>query len=154
MKMLLRYMSPYKWKTILSFAIRIIGILSELALPYVLSHILKNVIESQKVSLVLFWGCIMILCAAISFVSNLTANRIVAGVARNVSENLRHDLFSKTIRLSAKHTDRFTIASLESRVTTDTYHIHNFIRLVQIIGIRAPLLLIGGIVITMSIMLH
>lgn len=150
MKMLLRYMSPYKWKTIISFAIRIIGILSELALPYVLSHILKNVIESQRVSLVLFWGCIMILCAAISFVSNLTANRIVAGVARNVSENLRHDLFSKTIRLSAKYTDRFTIASLESRVTTDTYHIHNFIRLVQIIGIRAPLLLIGGIVITMS----
>ena len=150
MKMLLRYMSPYKWKTIISFAIRIIGILSELALPYVLSHILKNVIESQRVSLVLFWGCIMILCAAISFVSNLTANRIVAGVARNVSENLRHDLFSKTIRLSAKCTDRFTIASLESRVTTDTYHIHNFIRLVQIIGIRAPLLLIGGIVITMS----
>ena len=150
MKMLLRYMSPYKWKTIISFAIRIIGILSELALPYVLSHILKNVIESQRVSLVLFWGCIMILCAAISFVSNLTANRILAGVARNVSENLRHDLFSKTIRLSAKCTDRFTIASLESRVTTDTYHIHNFIRLVQIIGIRAPLLLIGGIVITMS----
>ena len=150
MKMLLRYMSPYKWKTIISFAIRIIGILSELALPYVLSHILKNVIESQRVSLVLFWGCIMILCAAISFVSNLTANRIVAGVARNVSENLRHDLFSKTIRLSAKYTDRFTIASLESRVTTDIYHIHNFIRLVQIIGIRAPLLLIGGIVITMS----
>ena len=150
MKMLLRYMSPYKWNTIISFAIRIIGILSELALPYVLSHILKNVIESQRVSLVLFWGCIMILCAAISFVSNLTANRIVAGVARNVSENLRHDLFSKTIRLSAKYTDRFTIASLESRVTTDTYHIHNFIRLVQIIGIRAPLLLIGGIVITMS----
>ena len=150
MKMLLRYMSPYKWKTIISFAIRIIGILSELALPYVLSHILKNVIESQRVSLVLFWGCIMILCAAISFVSNLTANRIVAVVARNVSENLRHDLFSKTIRLSAKCTDRFTIASLESRVTTDTYHIHNFIRLVQIIGIRAPLLLIGGIVITMS----
>ena len=92
----------------------------------------------------------MILCAAISFVCNLIANRIVAGVARNVSENLRHDLFAKTIRLSAAQTDRFTVASLESRVTTDTYHIHNFIRHVQMAGIRAPMLLIGGIIITMS----
>ena len=48
MKMLLRYMSPYRWKTMLSFGIRTIGILSELALPYVLSHILKNVIEYKK----------------------------------------------------------------------------------------------------------
>lgn len=150
MKMLLKYMSPYRWKTLLSFAIRIIGILGELALPYVLSHILKNVIEYQSVSLVVFWGCIMILCAAVSFACNLGANRIVAKVARDVSENLRHDLFAKTIRLSAAQTDRFTVASLESRVTTDTYHIHNFIRLVQIIGIRAPLLLFGGIIITMS----
>lgn len=150
MKMLLGYMSPYRWKTLLSFGIRIIGILSELALPYVLSHILKNVIEYNSVSLIAFWGCMMILCAAISFVSNLIANRIVAKVARDVSENLRHDLFAKTIRLSAAQTDKFTVASLESRVTTDTYHIHNFIRLIQIIGIRAPLLLVGGIIITMS----
>ena len=150
MKMLLNYMSPYRWKTLLSFGIRIIGILAELALPYVLSHILKNVIKFQSISLVAFWGCIMILCGAISFVCNLGANRIVAKVARDVSEKLRHDLFAKTIRLSAAQTDRFTIVSLESRVTTDTYHIHNFIRLVQIIGIRAPLLLFGGIIITMS----
>ena len=150
MKMLWRYMSIYRWKTILSFGIRIIGILGELGLPYVLSHILKNVIEFQSITLIAFWGCVMILCAAVSFVCNLIANKIVAGVARNVSENLRHDLFAKTIRLSAAQTDKFTVASLESRVTTDTYHIHNFIRLIQIIGIRAPLLLIGGIVITMS----
>ncbi len=150
MKMLLRYMSPYRWKTMLSFGIRAIGIFGELALPYVLSHILKNVIEFESVNLIAFWGCVMILCAAISFVCNLISNRIVAGVARNVSENLRHDLFAKTIRLSAAQTDRFTVASLESRVTTDTYHIHNFIRHVQMAGIRAPMLLIGGIVITMS----
>lgn len=150
MKMVLRYMKPYKWNTFLSFGIRIIGILGELALPYVLSHILKNVIAFQNVSLVIFWGVVMIGCAAISFACNYTANQIVAKVARDVSENLRHDLFAKTIRLSAAQTDRFTIASLESRVTTDTYHIHNFIRLIQIMGIRSPLLLFGGIVITMS----
>lgn len=150
MKMLLRYIKPYSWKTILSFGVRIIGILAELGLPYVLNHILKNVIEYQSVGLITFWGIIMIACAAVSFGCNLLANRIVAKVTRDVSKTLRHDLFAKTIRLSASQTDRFTIASLESRVTTDTYHIHNFIRLIQIIGIRAPLLLFGGIIITMS----
>ncbi len=147
--MLLRYMKPYGLKTYISFVIRIIGILAELALPYVLNHILKNVIKYQSIWLIAFWGMIMIFCALVSLCCNLFANRIVARVSSDVSQNLRHDLFAKTIRLSAKQTDRFTIASLESRVTTDTYHIHNFIRLIQIIGIRAPLLLFGGIAITM-----
>ena len=149
MKMLLRYMKPYSLKTYISFVIRIIGILAELALPYVLNHILKNVIKYQSIWLIAFWGMIMIFCALVSLCCNLFANRIVARVSSDVSQNLRHDLFAKTIRLSAKQTDRFTIASLESRVTTDTYHIHNFIRLIQIIGVRAPLLLFGGIAITM-----
>ena len=53
------------------------------------------------------------------------------------------------MRLSAAQTDKFTIASLESRITTDTYNIHNFVSMMQRMGVRAPILLIGGIAITL-----
>lgn len=149
MKMLLRYMKPFYFKMFGALIIRIMGIMSELTLPYILSHILEHVILFQDVRKILQWGCLMVLCAAASFCFNICANRIVARVSCTISENLRHDLFAKTIRLSAAQTDRFTIASLESRVTTDTYHIHNFMRMIQIAGVRGPVLLIGSIAITM-----
>ncbi|MBR6795682.1 MAG: ABC transporter ATP-binding protein, partial [Clostridia bacterium] len=58
------------------------------------------------------------------------------------------DLFEKTLHLSAAQTDECSLPTLISRLTSDTYHINRFIAQIQRIGIRAPILLIGGIIIT------
>jgi len=70
------------------------------------------------------------------------------------AESMRKDLFIKTLRLSAAQTDKFTIPSLESRITTDTYNVHNFINRMQRLGVRAPILLMGGIGITLFMDAH
>jgi ATP-binding cassette subfamily B protein len=74
-----------------------------------------------------------------------------AELARNTIENLRHDLFHKILSLSGTQLDHFTIPSLESRMTSDTYNIHNMIGMMQRIGVRAPIILIGGIIITSTL---
>ena len=129
--------------------VKITGTVAELFLPYILSHILKEVIVTQDLRRVLFWGGMMVVCACIACVLNIIANRMAAKVARNFSEHLRRDLFHKTMHLSAAETDRFTIPSLESRITSDTYHLHHFIGMMQRMGVRAPILLLGGIAITL-----
>ena len=91
----------------------------------------------------------MIACAAAACIFNICANRMAAKVSRDFSENIRHELFAHTLALSASQTDRFTIPSLESRITTDTYNIHSFVGMMQRMGVRAPILLIGGIAITL-----
>lgn len=130
-------------------AIKTTGTVVELFLPYILSHILKNVVVEQSIPQILFWGALMIICALSGCLLNIVANRMAARVSRDFSEKIRHDLFDKTLRLSAAKTDEFTIPSLESRITTDTYHVHNFVGMIQRMGVRAPILLIGGIAITL-----
>ena len=149
MKLMIRYLRPFFKAMLLGLSIKITGTVLELVLPYVLSYILENVVEKQKVTLVLAWGGIMILCALLACVFNIVANRMAARVARNFSERVRKNLFAKTIRLSASQTDKFGIASLESRITTDTYNVHNFVGMMQRMGVRAPILLIGGVAITL-----
>lgn len=149
MKTVFRYLKPYYLRMFFGFCIKVTGTLSELALPYILSHILKNVVSFSGIGEIVFWGALMILFAAAAWFLNITANRRAAGVASQFSREVRQDLFSKTLRLSAAQTDRFTIASLESRITTDTYNIHSFVNMVQRLGVRAPILLIGGLTITM-----
>ena len=91
----------------------------------------------------------MVFCAGVACVANLTANRMAAKVTMKFSMELRKDLFRKTLYLSAADTDRFTVPSLESRLTTDTYNVQNFIGMMQRMGVRAPILLVGGICITL-----
>lgn len=149
MKTVLAYLKPFYGRMVLGFLIKVFGTLAELLLPYILSHILKTVVTHQDIREIIVWGALMILCAAVAWLSNVWANRMAAKVSRDFSEGVRHDLFAKTLRLSAAQTDRFTIPSLESRITTDTYHIHNFVSMVQRMGVRAPIMLLGGIAITL-----
>lgn len=154
MKTLLKYLKPFAPRMGLGFFIKVAGTMLELLLPYILSHILKNVVARQELGQILLWGGVMILCAALAVICNVAANRMAARVSRSFSEAVRHDLFARTLRLSAAQTDRFTIPSLESRITTDTYNVHNFVGMMQRMGVRAPILLVGGILITLLMDRH
>lgn len=149
MKLLARYLKPFGWRMLLGLSIKIGGTVAELLLPYILSHVLKVVVARQALDEILMWGGVMLLCAALAVTMNVVANRMAAAVSRDSSRAIRHDLFQRTLRLSAAQTDQFTIPSLESRLTTDTYNVHNFIGMMQRMGVRAPILLVGGVCISL-----
>lgn len=151
MKLLLKYLRPYSKRMAVGFTIKVLGTVVELFLPLILTHILGVVVLRKSVPQILLWGALMVLCALSACVMNIIANRMAAKVSRNFSEHIRRDLFASTLRLSASQTDKFTIPSLESRITSDTYNVHNFVGMMQRMGVRAPILLIGGIGITLVI---
>lgn len=151
MKKVLNYLKPYTLRMIIGFIIKVSGTFMDLGLPWVLAYILDDVIPYKKVSLILWWGLAMILLSIGARSFNIIANRMAARVARNATEKLRHDLFEKILSLSGTQLDHFTVPSLESRMTTDTYNIHNMIGLMQRLGVRAPIILIGGIIITSTL---
>jgi len=149
MRSLLRYLRPVASRVGLGVSIKAVGTLLELLLPYILSHVLKVVVAKQSLEEILLWGAAMILVATLAVICNVAGNRMAARVSRDFSRQVRHDLFVRTLHLSAAQTDRFTIPSLESRITTDTYNVHNFVGMMQRMGIRAPILLFGGVIITL-----
>lgn len=152
MKLVIKYLLPHWFSLLVGFCIKVSGTLAELALPYILSHMLDVVVPANAkeadVTPVFIWGGVMLLCAVAALVLNIVANRMAARVAKNAAQGVRHDLFQKTMHLSAGQTDRFGIPSLETRLTSDTYNIHHFLGMIQRIGVRAPILLIGGIAVS------
>ena len=144
MKMVLSYLKPFYKRMTLGFMVKVLGTLAELMLPYILSYILADAIR-RELGDIMAWGVLMIVFTVLSCVFHVIANRMAARVSRDFAEAMRRDLFIRTLRLSAGQTDRFTIPSLESRITSDTYHVHNFVNMIQRMGVRAPIMLIGGI---------
>lgn len=150
MKFIYQYIKPFIGIMIVGLLIKTIGTLIELALPYILSYILDDLVPNDgRLSMIILWGGIMILCALLALLCNVKANRMASKVARDCTRKIRHDLFYQTITLSGKQLDYFTIPSLEARITTDTYNVQNFIGRIQRLGVRAPLLLMGGLVETL-----
>lgn len=149
MKLVIKYLKPFGFSLLIGFCIKVAGTLAELAIPYILSHMLDVVVpanvKDNNLVPVFIWGGVMLLCAVAALVLNIVANRMAARVAKNAAQQVRHDLFAKTMRLSPKQTDTFGIPELETRLTSDTYNIHHFLGMIQRIGVRAPILLIGGI---------
>lgn len=154
MKRVFGYLKPYKLRLAISLLIKTIGTLVDLAIPYVLSHIIDNVIPRAEVSgsvtEVLLYGGVMLVFCAIGVSFNIIANRMSSWITRNTTRGIRHDLFEKIENLSSYQIDEVTMPSLVSRMTTDTYNIHQMVGMMQRMGIRAPILLIGGIIVTFT----
>ncbi len=154
MKKIISYCVPYTLFVLISMVIKTVGTMMDLVIPYLLGYILDEVVPrctKENLTEVFFWGALMILCALVAIVGNIWANRRISRFSRNVIETLRGDMFRKIMSLSAAQTDAFTVPSLVSRMASDTYSIHVMLNFLLRAGMRAPLLLLGGVLVTLFI---
>ena len=150
-KVLSVYLKPYYGRMLFGFIIKFIGTIMDLCLPWILAYMIDMVIPQGRKNSIYLWGFAMLVCSVLALTFNVIANRMASKVARDTTETLRHDLFERVMWLSNAKTDAFTKPSLISRLTTDTYNIHQMLGRVQRLGVRAPILVIGGILVTLTL---
>ncbi len=150
MKFIFSYLKKYRIMVATVMTIKLIGTLGELLLPYVLEHMIDNVVPLKDVQQILLWGAVMILLAILVRQLNVKANRLSVKVSKECTYEIRRDLFWKSINLSGNQLDEFGLPSLNSRMTSDSYNLQSFIQSGQALGVRAPIMLLGGILITLT----
>ena len=151
MKRLTAYLKPFLPRMSLGFMIKVLGTVVELAIPWILSYIIDDLIPLGEMPPVVIWGGLMVVCSLLAWGGNVLANRMASAVARDVTRQVRHDLFAKISYLSERRVDEFTIPSLISRVTSDTYVLHQTVGMMQRLGVRAPIMLVGGVIVTLTL---
>ena len=150
MRFIFSYLKKYRVMVIIAMGIKLLGTISELMVPYVMEHLIDVVAPRKETVPVFAWGAAMVLLAVVTRQLNVKANRLAIGVAKESAYEIRRDLFWKTINLSGGQLDEIGLPSLNSRMTSDSYNVQSFIQSGQTIGIRAPIMLLGGIVITLT----
>lgn len=150
MSFVLQYLKPHRLRMTICFFIKVFGTVMDLFIPYILEHMIDVVVPTKDMKMILFWGLIMAICSFGGLFGNIIANRMASAVARDSTREIRHDLFSRISYLSSRQIDEITIPTLETRLTSDTYNIHHMTGMMQRLGVRAPILLIGGIAVTFS----
>ena len=151
MKKVFQYLRPYYFVMLIGLLVKILGTFADLGLPWVLSYILDDVIPLNNISNIMLWGLVMLVLAVLARQLNIQANRMASKVARDSVLVIRHDLYQKISYLHSAQVDEITAPSLISRLTSDTYNLHQMIGMMQRLGVRAPIILIGGIVLTATL---
>jgi len=144
-----KYLRPYWGYMLLTVLIKLLGAVMELMIPDLMETILDVKVAQQDTAGIFLYGGGMLLCAAGCLIANIAANRMSAVSSGRITRSIRHDLFQKLQSLSARQMDELTVSSAESRLTSDTYNINQLLARVQRLGIRAPILLVGGIFMTL-----
>ncbi|MCC8101687.1 MAG: ABC transporter ATP-binding protein/permease [Clostridiales bacterium] len=150
MKFMLSYLKRYRWMVAAGISLKILGTVLELLIPYVLEYMIDEVAPTERMSLVLVWGAVMLALAAATRFASVTANRLSVKSAKSATYEIRRDLFWHSLNLSGNQTDQFGLPSLTSRMTSDSYNVQSFLQSGQAVGVRAPIMLVGGIAITMT----
>ncbi len=149
MKKLAPYILPYGGYIFLTVLIKFLGAAMELLIPYFMEIMLDEKVPLRQLNAIYAYGGLMLFCAALCLGFNILANRMSAVSSGKITQAIRHDLFQKLEALSARQMDELTIPSAVSRLTSDTYNINQLLARVQRLGIRAPILLIGGVWMTL-----
>ena len=150
MKQIFSYLIPYRARMAVGFVIKVAATIVELLIPWALSVMVDRVIPTGNIGFVFAWGGVMVLFAILALIGNIVANRMASLVARNTTERIRLQLFSKISFLSSRQQEQIGQASLISRSTSDTYNIHQFLGMMQRLGVRQPIMLVGGLAVTLS----
>ena len=149
MRLIFRTLGRYKRAVAVCIIIKLFATLSELLLPYILEHMIDRVAPLGDLWLAVLWGLLMFAAAVLCRQLNVTANRRAIKNAHRVSYDIRQELFRKTANLSGSQFDAFGLPSLISRMTSDSYNVQSAAQQFQTLCVRAPMLLIGGVCVSL-----
>lgn len=144
MGQLKKYIQPYYTFIVFTVFIKLMGAVMELMIPDLMETMLDEKVAAGSLSGIYTYGILMFLAAALCLAFNIIANRMSAHSSGKITLAIRHDLFARLETLSAAQMDSLTVSSAESRLTSDTYNVNQMLARLQRLGIRAPILLLGG----------
>ncbi len=151
MRTVARFLKPHIWLVTLSVFLKMLGAFAELAIPRILASIIDVSVPLGDMDAVISGGVLMVLLAVSTFIFNASGNMLSGTTSGRIAYDIREALFEKTVRLEASATDKLGTASLTSRLTSDTYNITSFFTRLQRVGIKGPIMLVGGIIMTLTI---
>lgn len=148
MKRTLGYLKPYSGTVAAGLVFKFVGSVAELFLPLVLDYIIDEAVPKKDTDMLIILGFVMLGFSLVALFGNIIANRFAAKSSGNMTRDLRRDLFKKTSLLRSSQVDAFTLPSLISRLTSDTYYVNQAVARSLRMGVRAPILLAGGLLLT------
>ncbi|MGD6964210.1 ABC transporter ATP-binding protein [Fictibacillus phosphorivorans] len=123
----------------------------ELLQPLIMAKIIDDGILKSDLSVVKYWGAVMFGLALIAFAAGIANSFFSAHVSQNYGFDIRRRVFEKVQSFSFVNFNKFPASSLITRMTNDVTQLQNTVFMSLRIMLRAPLLLAGGVIMSLIV---
>lgn len=142
----LSYLKPYRVAVAIALALTLIELAVEIIQPLFMAKIIDEGILKKDLSIVLKWGSMMLGLSLISFAAGVINSFFSAHASQNFGFDVRKSLFEKAQSFSFSNFHLFPASSLITRMTNDVTQIQNTVFMSLRIALRAPLMIIGSLI--------
>ena len=136
----------YKLPTILTLIFIVGEVFLEVLIPFFTADLVNAIKAGVPMSMVVKTGGLLVLMAMLSLGCGGAAGYFAAKASAGFAKNLRHDIFTRVQAFSFENIDRFSSASLVTRMTTDVVNTQMAFMMVIRIAVRAPLMFLFAII--------
>ena len=139
---LARCIREYKWAAILSPVCMIGEVAMEVTIPLVMANLYDYGIQYQNMPYIARQSLLLVLCALASLCFGVLSAVFAAKAGTGFARNLRHDMFHHVQSYSFRSIDKFSTASIVTRLTSDVANLQMTFQMLIRMAIRCPMMLI------------
>ncbi|WP_420976855.1 ABC transporter ATP-binding protein [Bacillus vallismortis] len=151
MQKALSFLKPHSLLVGIALALMLTELAVELMQPLLIAKIIDDGILKQDLRHVWTWGAVMIGLTALSFAAGMLNSFYAAHVSQSFSYDTRKGLFQKIQSFSYSTFGQFSSSSYITRLTNDVTQVQNMIFMGLRFMLRAPLMIAGGIVLSLAV---
>ena len=141
-KVLARCVREFKWPAILAPVCMIGEVYMETRIPLVLAQVVDLGVEVGNMAAVVHYGGVLVLYALASLLFGIASAVLASYAATGFARNLRHDMYYQVQNFDFANIDKFSTASIVTRLTSDVANIQNTFQMMIRMAIRCPMMLI------------
>ncbi len=144
---LMQSIREYKLSSLLSPLFVVLEVVMEVVIPILMAKLIDDGIDGDGgMDAILHIGGILLVCCVASLLFGALAGHFAAHASAGFAKNLRHDMFYRVQTYSFSNIDKFSTASIVTRLTTDVTNVQNAYQMLVRIALRAPSMLIFAMV--------
>ena len=150
-KQLSKCVREYKKSSLLAPFFVSLEVVMEVVIPYYMGKLLDNGINAGDMNYIIKIGSMLAVFCVMSMIFGVLAGKYAAFASVGFAKNLRHDMFHNVQSFSFSNIDSFSVSGLVTRVTTDVTNLQNAYQMIIRIAVRAPLMLVFSLAMTMKV---
>ena len=151
LKRWLNYAKPYTRYFIIGPLCMIVEVIGEIVLPRIYASIIDTGVKTENVTYIVIACAIMVLTAILMMTGGIGGAYFASKASVNFAADVRRDVYAKIQQFSFANIDRFSTGSLVTRLTNDVTQVMNMINMMMRMCLRAPGMLIGALIASISL---
>lgn len=150
-KTLLGSLREYKRGSILTILLSILEAAFEILIPLRMADLIDQGIDLGNMAAVWKFGIVILIFAALQLLTGVLSAHIAAKTSVGFSANLRQDMYDNVQTFSFSNIDKFSTASIVTRLTTDVTNIQNAYQMIIRMAVRGPVMLVFSMIVSFRI---